>query len=192
VVLNSCHSKREAEAIARVIDCAIGYPQRISDPDARAFSPAFYSSIAFSQSVGAAFKQARSTLSMRRCPANELPELVERKGFDASGLVLVRPSRAGALRILALTTVCAAAALIWDPPPDPCAPARETLRSVREAGTRVPAQVDLLDAPGPANSDHPLAGRRNLGKLKNFVGEEIPPPPSRSSERLRRQEMRRR
>jgi uncharacterized protein len=36
------------------------------------------------------------------------------------------------------------------------------LRNVLEAGTRAPAQVGLLDASGPANPNHPLAGPPEL------------------------------
>ncbi|HEX6909722.1 MAG TPA: tetratricopeptide repeat protein, partial [Longimicrobium sp.] len=53
------------------------------------FSAAFYSSIAFGQSVQAAFNQACATLRMKGCPKDEIPQMVVRDGVDASNLVLI-------------------------------------------------------------------------------------------------------
>ncbi len=89
VVLNACHSHPQARAIADAVGCAIGTPDRIKDEHAIGFSTAFYSSIAFGQSVQAAFDQACATLRMKGCPATELPQLLVRDGEDASRMVLI-------------------------------------------------------------------------------------------------------
>ena len=51
VVLNACGSQRQARAIADAVGCAIGTRAPILDQVAIAFSGAFYSSIAFGESV---------------------------------------------------------------------------------------------------------------------------------------------
>ena len=156
VVLNACHSRPQAEAIAQTIGCAIGTPSRISDEDARTFSKAFYSSIAFGESVGAAFHQACATLAMHACPDDEIPELLVGEDVDASTLVLIpedpgvqapsetatsgdrawptkRATRAGAAVALAGAAVFAVAAAVRPNPA--CAPAREVQRAAMQAAT---------------------------------------------------------
>lgn len=86
VVLNACHSRPQAQAIADAVGCAIGTPDRIKDEHAISFSAAFYSSIAFGQSVQSAFNQACATLRMKGCPEDEIPQMVVREGVDASKL----------------------------------------------------------------------------------------------------------
>lgn len=89
VVLNACHSRPQAEAIAEAVGCAIGTPSRIGDDDAINFSAAFYSSIAHGESVQSAFDQACATLGMKDCPGEEIPQLIVRDDVDASQLVLI-------------------------------------------------------------------------------------------------------
>lgn len=89
VVLNACHSRPQAQAIADAVGCAIGTPSRIKDDAAISFSAAFYSSIAFGESVQSAFDQACATLRMKACPGDEIPQLIVRDGVDASNLVLI-------------------------------------------------------------------------------------------------------
>jgi hypothetical protein len=184
VVLNACDSLPEANAITQVIDCAVGNPGRISDKDARRFSAAFYSSIAFGQSVQAAVNQARATLTMKGCPDSKLPRLAVRKGVDASTVVpippdpppaeqtttepisIVPPVRKRRRLIWAATGVVLSSAglyAVWPTlRPDPCEPAHQVLQEIREAGLTGQPPVRLLDAPAVYDPNDPLAGPRVL------------------------------
>src|SRR5207237_123739 len=55
VVLNACHSGPQAEAIAEVIDCAIGMNTEIGDQAAIIFAAAFYQALGFGRDVQTAF-----------------------------------------------------------------------------------------------------------------------------------------
>jgi TPR repeat protein len=191
VVLNACHSRPQAEAIAEAVGCAIGTPSKISDDAAVAFSAAFYSSIAFGKSVQTAFDQARATLHMEDFAEHEWPVLVHRDDVDPSQLFLIpaestpaiqtaadipppvppaKPVRRMAWPAAAVVLWAAAAVAIWlIMRPDPtCARAREMQRFVMEAGT--PAQrVGLLSSPAAsAGPNDPMAGPRELVEAKRL------------------------
>jgi TPR repeat protein len=176
VVLNACHSQPQAEAIAEVVECVIGTPSKIQDPAARAFSTAFYSSVAFGQPVQAAFDQARAALKMDDYPDGERPVLEHRKDVDPSALVLIPtaveppdpppppPRRLASKLVAALVLIGSAVFAITSiDRPDPCERAREAGRAVMEAGA--PRPQGLLSAPSGATDD-PLAGPRELVEAK--------------------------
>jgi hypothetical protein len=172
VVLNACHSRPQAEAIADAVGCAIGTPDRIQDEAAISFSAAFYSSIAYGQSVQAAFDQACATLNMGGFAGHEDPQLVMRPGLKASDIVLVQPPgenpvppdrRIARAAGVAAVLSCAAVATYLISQPDPCAPAREAQRAVMKAGTSPQARIGLMDAPDP---NDPRAGPRELVEAK--------------------------
>lgn len=96
VVLNACHSRPQAEAIAEAVGCAVGTPDLIKDEAAISFSAAFYSSIAYGQSVQAAFDQACATLNMGGFADHEDPELVVRPDLHAWQMFLIPPTVAPA------------------------------------------------------------------------------------------------
>ena len=62
VVFNACFARGQAEAVAEVIDCAIGMNDEISDDAAIAFSGSFYRTLGF----GATGSTGLSTLGKRR------------------------------------------------------------------------------------------------------------------------------
>jgi TPR repeat protein len=176
VVLNACHSRPQAEAIAEAVGCAIGTPAAIQDEAAIAFSAAFYSSIAYGQSVQAAFDQACATLRMGGFAGEADPQLVVRPGLDASKLVLVSGAGAGPRRSTRRTAALAAVAftavalftvareLRGDPA---CAPARQVLREVREGGAT--PRLSLLSPPGgAAGPNNPLAGPPELVEARRL------------------------
>jgi serine/threonine protein kinase len=92
VVLNACHSKPQAEAIARVIDCAIGMNTAIGDEAAIVFSAAFYQALGFGCDVQTAFGLGRNALVLEGLLEEQTPELYHRKeAVDPSKVVLVAP-----------------------------------------------------------------------------------------------------
>lgn len=187
VVLNACHSGPQAKAIARVVDCAIGTPAGIEDAAAISFSAAFYSSIAFGQSVQTAFDQACATLRMEGFADHEDPELIVRPGLDASKLVLVQPNPEPEVQApapafsgrmaksLAAATVLAVSGgtLYYTLAPDPaCAPAREVQRAVLAANAPVPERMGLLPDPNDRKSGPPeLVEARRLHEAGNHAAD---------------------
>lgn len=90
VVLNACFSLPQARAIAHVVGCAIGTPDKITDAAATTFSASFYGAIAAGCSVQDAYDQACAALEVDYHDPSEFPELVARDDVDPSQLVLVR------------------------------------------------------------------------------------------------------
>jgi CHAT domain-containing protein len=85
VVLNACHTKPQAEAIAEVIDCAIGMNTAIGDKAAIVFAAAFYQALGFGRDVQTAFKLGRNALELEGIPEEQTPELHYReKAVDPS------------------------------------------------------------------------------------------------------------
>jgi hypothetical protein len=190
VVLNACHSRPQAEAIAQAIGCAIGTPTGISDAAAITFSAAFYSSIAYGQSVYAAFTQACATLRMKGFAKEEDPQLVVRPGLDASTIVLVpkaesappgppipgplppdppiSPPRWGRRTAVAtgIALTCGAVYLGFRPDPA-CAPARAVQRDVINASATAKAQVGLTSRRSVGAKD-PMAGPQGLVEARTL------------------------
>lgn len=90
VILNSCYSKPQAEAIAEVIDCVIGMNTAISDKTAITFVSAFYQAIGFGRSVREAFEQGVTALMLENTFSEDVPELVSRQGIDPSLVRLIQ------------------------------------------------------------------------------------------------------
>jgi hypothetical protein len=96
VVLNACYSRPQAEAIAETIDCTIGMNQPIGDKAAIVFAGSFYRALGFGRSVQEAFELGRAALLLEGITEDKTPELLVRKGVDASGLILIPPPPAPA------------------------------------------------------------------------------------------------
>lgn len=79
VVLNACYSLPHAQATTETVECAIGYPEEISDSAAIAFGAAFYRGLACGCSVKVAFDHGRTALAAGY-PEQRPPELVSRPG----------------------------------------------------------------------------------------------------------------
>jgi TPR repeat protein len=92
-VLSACSSRKEAQAIADVVGCAIGTSSEISDKAAITFSSRFYRAVANGYSVQRAFDEACLALQVHNVPKSEYPVLVSRKGVDPADLVLVKTLR---------------------------------------------------------------------------------------------------
>lgn len=80
VILNSCHSYQQAEALTEHVDIAIGMSQAIGDKSATAFSGQFYSSLAEGNSVQVAFDQALIHMAIIKSQYTDVPRLYAAKG----------------------------------------------------------------------------------------------------------------
>lgn len=76
VVLNTCHSKTVANAIAEHIDCVIGMSASIQDPTAIRFSWSFYHALALGSSVKTAFELASAQIGLDGLGEDLLPSLI--------------------------------------------------------------------------------------------------------------------
>jgi hypothetical protein len=91
VVLNTCHSKVQAKAIAGIIDCAIGMKTKIGNKAAAVFAASFYRAIGFGRSVKKAFEQGKLALILEDIHEEDTLEIFVKKGFDPSSLYLIAP-----------------------------------------------------------------------------------------------------
>jgi len=92
VVLNACHTKPQAEAIAQVIDCCIGMNAAIGDNAAIVFAAAFYRALGFGQDVQTAYKLGKNELKLEGIAEEQIPELhFRREEVDPAKVVLVDP-----------------------------------------------------------------------------------------------------
>ena len=105
VVLNACFSRPQAEAIAEVIDCAIGMRKAISDEAAIAFAATFYRALGFGRSIKEAFDQGRLALMLDGSPEEETPELLVRAGLIRLKFSLSRVNVASSPVLSSLLTV---------------------------------------------------------------------------------------
>jgi WD40 repeat protein len=92
VVLNACHTRTQAEALTEVVDCVVSMNRAISDRAAIKFAASFYGALAYGRSVRTAFEQGLARLSAEGISETDTPELLVRRGCDASQVVLVRPA----------------------------------------------------------------------------------------------------
>ena len=93
VVLNACFSLPQAEAIMKVVGCAIGTSRPISDAAAITFGSSFYSALAFGRSVKAAFEQACAELALSHPAERDCPRLLSRRDVDPGKIRLVPSAR---------------------------------------------------------------------------------------------------
>jgi|GEM_PF-2580224 len=90
VVLNACYSRVQARAIVKVIDCAIGIKNPITNQAAIAFAASFYGAIGFGRSVKDAYDQGRAAILLEGIDKKNIPELLVKEGVDPS-LIFLRP-----------------------------------------------------------------------------------------------------
>jgi hypothetical protein len=84
VVLNACYAKDQAEALREIIDFTIGMNKAIGDRAAIVFAAYFYQALAFGRSVQDAFELAKNQLELFKIPESDTPELLIKRGVDAS------------------------------------------------------------------------------------------------------------
>lgn len=94
VVLNACYSAAQAEAIAESIPCVVGMSRAVYDSTAIAFAAGFYEALAFGKNVAEAFELGLTQVELSAPSAiheTEIPQLIVRKGEDASKIRLLPP-----------------------------------------------------------------------------------------------------
>ena len=79
VLLNSCYSKTQAQAISKDIKYVIGMKEEIGDTAAILFSVGFYQAIGAGFSIEDAFDSGRSAIQMENIPEHLIPVLHMRK-----------------------------------------------------------------------------------------------------------------
>ena len=83
VILNSCYSEVQAEAIHRHIDCVIGMNQAIGDKAAVNFAEGFYRGLGAGLDYDRAFEMACSAIDLSGSDDGWTPELMYRQRADA-------------------------------------------------------------------------------------------------------------
>jgi hypothetical protein len=84
VILNACHSKRQAKAIAQHVDYVIGMESAIRDKSALAFSVGFYQALGEGCGVEQAYRLGRAQMGTANPEDRKLCTLITRKrGADA-------------------------------------------------------------------------------------------------------------
>ncbi|GEM_PF-1886852 len=76
VILNACYSKKQAQAIAKHIDCVIGMSKAIGDVAAISFAVAFYQALAYGKDVQTAFELGRVQIGMENLNEENTPKLL--------------------------------------------------------------------------------------------------------------------
>jgi class 3 adenylate cyclase len=104
VVLNDCYSHAQAEAITRVIDCAVGMRKAVGDRAAIKFAASFYRALGFGRSIQEAFDLGRTALLLEGIPEQDTPQLLVRTGVDPAAIVLVQAPQRGASSVIAVPT----------------------------------------------------------------------------------------
>ena len=87
VLLNACYTYSQAEAIVVNINYVIGMSTAIGDKAAITFAASFYRAIGFDRTVQEAFDQAKTALLLEGIPEENIPELLVRKGIEATSKV---------------------------------------------------------------------------------------------------------
>lgn len=89
VVLNSCYSKAQAEAIVSVVPCAIGMNDTIGDRAALIFAASFYRAVAFGHSVETSFQQGIAAMKLEGVGQDQIPELITGEDINPSEIFIV-------------------------------------------------------------------------------------------------------
>ena len=76
VVLSVCFSHKQAEAIAKRVDCVVGMTSGISDQAAIIFASAFYQALGYGQSIKTAFDLGCSEIQIEQLGEHETPVLL--------------------------------------------------------------------------------------------------------------------
>jgi hypothetical protein len=95
VVLNACHTELHAQAVAQVIEYAIGTSAPIGDRAAITFSGAFYRALAFGRSIQEAFMLAKSEIELHDIGMSDKYELFVREDVDAGESIIPSMKAAG-------------------------------------------------------------------------------------------------
>lgn len=87
VVLNSCYSQDQAEAIIEKVPCVVGINSEINDEDAIAFAASFYGALGFSSTVQQAFDAACALITYSE---DYGPKMQTQNGVNPDELIIKR------------------------------------------------------------------------------------------------------
>lgn len=76
VLLNACYSKKQAQAIAKHIDCVIGMSKAIGDEAAINFAVAFYQALGYGRDVKTAFDLGCVQIDLQSLNEQDTPKLL--------------------------------------------------------------------------------------------------------------------
>ncbi len=79
VVLNACYSQKQAQAIAKHIDCVIGMSKAIGDEAAVNFAVAFYQALGYGKDVKTAFDLGCVQIDLQSLNEQDTPKLLATK-----------------------------------------------------------------------------------------------------------------
>jgi CHAT domain len=88
VVLNACLTEDQARAIAEHLPCVVGMSGEVTDRVAIKFASAFYSAIAYGESVRQAFELGRNMIDLSNLAGSQIPVLIDSHG-QADRVVIV-------------------------------------------------------------------------------------------------------
>lgn len=95
VVLNSCFSAWQAQAIVESVDCVVGMKASVPDSTARAFANGLYTALGSGTDVLSAFNIALAQISLEALPGEDLPLLLVREGVDPRTVQVLQEPDAG-------------------------------------------------------------------------------------------------
>ncbi len=137
VVLNTCWTEKQAQAIAQHIACVIGTTREIRDEAARIFSKRLYRALARGEPVATALQKAKTDIKLHGFDDQAaIPQLWTKPGIDASRVYLVPPEPKPELK----------------PEPRPERERQLELKPVQELEIEFAPQVELGQDENPAPS----------------------------------------
>lgn len=89
VVLNSCFSHTQAEAISEIVDVTVGTSKAIRDSAAIGFAASFYRALAFGRTVREAFDLAINQLELSSIAGADIPRFFVRPGANPDAPLVI-------------------------------------------------------------------------------------------------------
>jgi CheY-like chemotaxis protein len=89
VVLNACYTERQAQAIAKHVDCVVGMSGAIADEASISFAIAFYRALGYGSDVKTAFELGRIQIDLDCLNESDRPKLIA-LNIDPSSIVFAR------------------------------------------------------------------------------------------------------
>lgn len=95
VVLNSCFSKTQAQAIAESVGCVVGTPRDLQDEVTVSFFASFYQALAYGRSLQEAFQLGYLQVKLEGWNESSKPVLLVSQGVDADEIYPAHISKSG-------------------------------------------------------------------------------------------------
>ena len=78
MVLNSCYSEEQAQAISKHIDFVVGMNESILDRAAIEFAIGFYDAIGSGRDIEDAFNFGKNAININNIEGKEIPQLIQK------------------------------------------------------------------------------------------------------------------